>query len=206
MGKLSIKGRAEREVKCDGAEISIEFYIQGKTTTEALRNIKKQSEKFLRLITAQGISLSDIHIEDVSVNQRFNKEETSICATRKMMIRLPFNMKTINYLTEMIREQNFSVGFDCNYHIIDKKQLRDELMKEALADSKEKAEFIAESMGQKIVGIDNVEYTRYDGDEWLYCEGERGIISECHDMPLSNQLEAPLKKESETIDVVWLIE
>ncbi len=206
MGKLSITGKADREVKCDGVSLSIEFYLHGKTTTEVLRNIKKQSEKFLRLITAQGVNLSDVHIEDVSIHQRFDEGETIVCATRKMTIRLPFNMRTINYFTEMIREQNYSVDFDCDYHIINKQELHTELLKEALADSKQKAEFIAETMGQKIIGIDSVEYTRYDENRWLACEAERGIISESHDMPLSNQLEAPLRKESETIDVVWLIE
>ena len=127
MGKLSITGRAEREVNCDGVTLSIKFYIHGKTTTEALRNIKKQSEKFLRLITAQGISLRDIHIEDVSVDQRFDDGETTVRASREMSIRLAFDMKIINYLTELIREQNFSVDFNCDYHIINVKQLRKEL-------------------------------------------------------------------------------
>jgi len=205
MGKLSIKGRAKREVRCDGMEISIKFYIHGKTSTEALRNIKKQSEKFLRLITAEGISLQDIHNGEVSVEQKFNEGEMTTRAMREVVMRLPFDMRTINYLTELIREQNFSVDFECDYHITDEKQLHDDLLKEAFADSRQKAEFIAETMGRNIIGIDNVEYDLYHRDGWWDCESERGIICECPQM-LSNQIEAPLRKESETIDVVWLIE
>lgn len=202
MGKLSIKGRAEREVRCDGMEISTKFYIHGKASTETLRNIKKQSEKFLRLITVQGVSLQDIHIGEVSVEQEFDKGETTARATREIVMRLPFDMRTINYLTELIREQNFSVDFDCDYHITDKKQLHDELLKEAFADSKKKAEFIAETMGQKIVGIGKVEYDSYHGAGWRY---SKSCVVESFDM-LSNQIEAPLRKESETIDVVWVVE
>lgn len=205
MGKLSITGKAEREVKCDGVSLSIKFYIQGKTTTEALRNIKKQSEKFLRLITEQGVSLRDIHIGDNTIDRRLTDDEITVRATREMVVRLPFHMGTINCITELIREQNFSVDLDCNYHIINKQQLHTELLKEALADSKRKAEIIAETMGQKIIGIDSADHEGEDELILLIDEQDR-LVGECHDMPFSNQLEAPLRRESETINVVWLIE
>ena len=61
-------------------------------------------------------------------------------------------------------------------------------------------------MGQKVIGIDSVEYHSYYDNQWLWRESDTPMIGECHDVLLSNQLEAPLKKESESKEVVWLIE
>lgn len=205
MGKLSITGKAEREVSYNAIEMSVTFYIHAKTTAEALQIVMEQSEKFLELVTAAGIDMKDIHIGDNSVDQRYSDDELKVHASREMKIRLHFDMAFVNGLMDMIREQDFAVDLDCDYHLTNRAELHMELMKEALADSKKKAEVIAEIMGQKIIGIDSVEHDRHNDMEWMCCEQERGIIREGA-APLSNQLEAPITTESETISVVWLIE
>lgn len=205
MGKLTITGKAEREVSYNAIEMSVTFYIHAKTTAEALQIVMEQSEKFLELVTAAGIDMKDIHIGDNSVDQRYSDDELKVHASREMKIRLHFDMAFVNGLMGMIREQDFAVDLDCDYHLTNRAELHMELMKEALADSKKKAEVIAEIMGQKIIGIDSVEHDRHNDMEWICCEQERGIIREGA-ASLSNQLEAPITTESETISVVWLIE
>lgn len=206
MGKLSIVGKAEREVSYDAVELSIKFYVRGKTTAKALGTVMEESEKFLELITAEGIALKDIHIGDNSVEQRRYSDGDEVIVSREMKIRLKFDMPFVNGLMEMIRKQDFSVDLDCDYHLTNKQALHTELLKEALANSKKKAEFIAEIMGQKIVGIDSVEHSRENDMDWMCCEHERGLICPGSTMPLSDKLEAPLTTETESIDVVWLIE
>lgn len=205
MGKLSITGKAEREVSYNAVEMSVTFYIHAKTTAEALQIVMEQSEKFLELVTAAGVDMKDIHIGDNSVDQRYSDDELKVHASREMKIRLRFDIAFVNGLMDMIREQDFAVDLDCDYHLTNRAELHMELMKEALADSKKKAEVIAEIMGQKIIGIDSVEHDRHSDMEWMCCEQERGIIC-AGAAPLSNQLEAPITTESETISVVWLIE
>ncbi len=205
MGKLSIVGKAEREVSYNAVELSVTFYVRAKTTAEALCIVMEQSEKFLELITAAGVDLKAIHIGDNSVSQCYD-DELNVCASRKMTIRLPFDMEFINGLMDIIREQDFSVTFDCDYHITNKQELHFELLKEALADSKNKAEAIANIMGQKIIGIDSVEHSNHSDIDWMCCESQRFVLGERHSTQLSNLIDAPLTTESETISVVWLIE
>lgn len=206
MGKLSIVGKAEREVSYNAVELSLTFYVRRKTTAEALGAFMEQSEKFLELITAAGVDIKEIHVGDNSVDQRRYDDKTEVCVSREMKIRLRFDMPFVNGLMEMIRKQNFDVDLDCDYHLTNRQELHTELLKEALADSKKKAEFIAEIMGQKIVGIDSVEHSRNSDADWMCCEQERGLIFPGSAMPLSDQVEAPLTTETESIDVVWLIE
>lgn len=204
MGKLSIKGNAEREVNYNAIELSITFCIHAKTTAEALQIIMDQSEKFLELITAAGISIKDIHIGDNTVGQCYRDNELEVRASREMNIRLRFDMALVNHLIDMIREQDFAVDLDCDYYLTNRAELHMELMKEALADSKKKAEAIADVMGQKIIGIDSVEHNQFGAREWMCCEQARGICAPA--TSLSNQLESPLTTETESISVVWLIE
>ena len=205
MGKLSITGKAEREVSYNAVELSVTFYLHAKTTAEALQIVMEQSEKFLELVTAAGVDMKDIHIGDNSVDQRYSDDELKVHASREMKIRLRFDMAFVNALMDMIKELDFAVDLDCDYHLTNRAELHMELMKEAIADSKKKAEIIAEIMGQKIIGIDSVEHDRHSDMEWMCCEQERDVIY-AGAAPLSNQLEAPITNESETISVVWLIE
>lgn len=205
MGKLSIVGKAEREVSYNAIELNITFYIYAKTTAAAIQTIMEQSERFLALITAAGVDMKDIHIGDNSVGQRYSNDEQTVSASREIKIRLCFDMAFVNGLMEMIQEQDFYAALDCDYRLTNREALHVELLKEALSDSRKKAEMIAEIMGQKIVGIDSVEHDVCNDREWMVCERERSMI--CPGAtPLSNQLEAPLTTESETISVVWLIE
>ena len=82
MGKLSITGKAEREVSYNAVEISVTFYIHAKTTAEALQIVMEQSEKFLELVTAAGVDMKDIHIGDNSVDQRYSDDELKVHASR----------------------------------------------------------------------------------------------------------------------------
>ena len=66
MGKLSITGKAEREVSYNAVEISVTFYIHAKTTAEALQIVMEQSEKFLELVTAAGVAAGSCKIRSDS--------------------------------------------------------------------------------------------------------------------------------------------
>jgi len=205
MGKLTITGKAEREVSYNAVELSVTFYVRSKTTAEALRIIMEQSEKFLDLITSNGVNIKDVHIGENSIDQRYDDDELEVRASREMTIRLKFDMAFLNSLMNIIREQDFSVDLDCDYHLTNRTEIHMELLKEAIADSKKKAEIIAEIMGQKLIGIDSVEHDRHSDMEWMCCEHERALP--CGGPPrLSNQIEAPITTESETIEVVWIIE
>lgn len=208
MGKTSIVGNAEREVKYNAVELCATFYVHAKTTADALRMSMEQSEKFLEMITAAGIDLKDIHIGDNSVDQQYDDGELDVRATREMKIRLPFDMTFVNSLWSMIIAQGFEVDLDCDYHLTNKQELHAELLKEALADSRRKADFIAEAMGQKIVGIEQVDHHSYRDSTFLCREQERFLVPPTGGPAkrLSDQIDAPLATESENIEVVWLME
>lgn len=115
-------------------------------------------------------------------------------------------MAFVNRITNIIRQQNFEVIFDCDYKLTNMKDLKTELLKETIADSKAKAEFIADIMNQKIIGIDNVEHDNTDDIDYIE-EREMPYYGALPtDNLLSDKLKAPITTISERINVVWLIE
>lgn len=207
MGKLSIVGKAEREFSYNAVEITVKFYVREKTTAEAVNKMMEQNEKLLEAITEAGVNMKDIHVGDNAIEQYYSQDKMYVKATREMKIRLQFDMHFINSLMSMISEQDLSVDLDCKYQLTNREEIHMELMKEAVADSKKKAEVIAEVTGQKIVGIDSIDKERF------YCVGfeydEKDDIfydSMAIFSGLSNKLQSPITTESESISVVWLIE
>ncbi len=59
---------------------------------------------------------------------------------------------------------------------------------------------------QGITGIESVDYDRTSNINWRRCEQERSYISERCAGLLSNQIEAPITTESESINIVWIME
>ena len=204
MGKLSITGTAEREVRYDAVELRITFNGRAKKTADAVAIIMRECEHLLKIITDAGVSMKDVHIGENSVDRRYGDNGVTVSANREITLRMKFDMPFINALMDTIRNQDFSVDMDCSYHYSNKQELHTELLKEAVENSKKKAELIAEIMGQKVIGIDSADHDSYRDAPFLY-EMKACFAKGC-DYALSDQLESPLTKESESIDVVWLIE
>lgn len=204
MGKLSIKGKAEREVQYDAVEVAVTICTCSDTSAEAVSKLMEQSERFLELITAAGVDMKDVRLIDTSIDQDYDDGEQEVLASRGMEIRLKFNMAFINSLMELIRKQDLTASLNCSYLLTNKKEIHDELLREAIADSRKKAEDIARVIGQKVVGIDSVEYDKYNGCDWDFVQEYRSDFMS--NARLSDKIEAPIKKEDESIEIVWLIE
>lgn len=204
MGKLSIRGTAEREVSYDSVEISVEFCVRSKTTKESLNSVMEQCERCLELLTKAGMDIKHISINDDSVEQVYEDGEIYIRAARKIDLHFAFDMVFANYLLDLIKSQNFDVAIQSNYQLRDTKELHEELLKEALADSRRKAEFIAESMGQKVIGIETVNYKTYFNEHCRLAERSISCLAG-GGLPFSDQIGAPTTTEEESIDVEWLI-
>ena len=84
-------------------------------------------------------------------------------------------------------------------------QIREELLKEALLDSKKKAEDLAEALNMTVIGVKSVEaYSKLNGrTEGIACERSicdyMGVPQFSH----SNKLQAKEKELSESIEVKW---
>ena len=110
MGKISIVGKAEREIMYNEVELTINFFSRASTAAKAIEKVLEQVEKFLELVTAVGIDIKDIHIDDNNIHQPYCQDKVVMEANRELKIRSCFDMQFINALMDMIKEHNFSAS------------------------------------------------------------------------------------------------
>ena len=206
MGKLEITGTAKRDIEYDCVTMSVEFYLYKDSTTEALGEAMRQSEEFLKTLLNIGVSMENIHLGECKISQNNYSDRNTVSARREFEISFRFDMKFINVITDIINSNGYSVDLDCKYKHTDESKIHNELLEEALADSKHKAEIIAKAMGKKIVGIDSLRHneSNYNPD-YLCMEKECYCLGESHSK-LSDEIKAPISTEREEVEVVWIME
>lgn len=206
MGKLSIVGKATHEYPYDTVEVTVSFEVHENSTSAALEKVLNQCEDFLAEMNKDGISMDSIRIGNDSVEQDYDDNKSDVCATRKITMCVPFNMEFTNHIMTLIQDKHYNVDIDTDYSISNITEIHNNLIKEAIEDSKQKAKFIAESMGQKIIGVDSVKI----GEQYnnhvhrMICETHQNFFK-CCELEYSNMIQSPVTKESESVEVVWLI-
>lgn len=209
MGKLMITGKAEREVCYDVVELTVTFYNDDRNSSDAIDTVIKQSEKFLSIIASKGADISKIRMDDDSLERssRYDDKRRS-SARRSFTLRTAFDMKFINSISQIIRNENFNAEIKYDYLLTNKEEIHKELLKEALEDSRKKAEMIAETVGEKITGIDEMKLDNIKAYIRQHMEERELSFVDYYESEssYSDELSSPVATETETVNVTWIIE
>ena len=215
MGKLTIEGRASGEYAYDLMDVSVEFSGKAETPSNALKNLIEQCEKFLAAITGNGIPMENIRMDSDSVQDDSygDDEEDSYQATRKIIIRIPFNMDLLNSFLKVIEEENLMAELEQEHIMSNEEEIRKELIQKAIQDANDKASCYLAGLNQKITGIDSIRTGNYYSDfsfrntDFMVCEDERGrSIIRTSAYGLSSKIQSPTTKYSEKVEIVYIIE
>lgn len=162
MGKLKITGKAVHEYRYDWTIIKIEFHGTASTASEALNRALEQCEDFLKKIRETGLDSRCIRsIGDEVIKDRYRETEKTE-ALREIRIAFPFSMETTNLIMDLVSSNSYDVKIRTDYKLKELAAIHDSLIKEAISDSRQKAEMYAESMGQKVTGIESMIITNRD--------------------------------------------
>lgn len=207
MGEMTVKGYAERRVECDIVKYTLEFNAEGMTIPEAVEEVNKELEHFLEIMDNNGIKSDMFKPEDNNTSKKysFDEGEKPYLSERKISIIMPLSTYNINSMMQYIAKYNLNVVLEEEYIYSDLGALHKELLRDAIADSKSKAELIASFTGQKIKGIKRVstEYSECDMDFMLK---EKACILGSPAPSYAEHLSNPVIEEEEKVEVVWLIE
>ena len=214
MGKIMVVGRVEREYVPDMCGINLGIEITRKTASEASIVSSEQCEQILsKLQNDLGIEPNLIRIaaDIITKNSRYHSDEIRYESKKSLRLYTPADMKIVNAIRALIETGFEDVTFVTKYTISNESELHKELLKEAIADSRSKAELLAESMGLKISGIDSADLSG-DGDVYdlteedeteyggMYCADELNV------RVLSDQIEPEHITLGAIVKVVWLVE
>lgn len=207
MGKLTVEGSAKKEVKADIMEINITFKSISTNSYQSIGNAVMQCEKFLSKLSKMNFDMSYIRM-DKDNTQKYNySNKDTVTTIRSIKIEMPFDLNINNAILQIIQDNKYDIDYNVVYKISNLKDIHNELLKEAIQNSRERAELIAETMNQKIVGIDTLNLSEKNKYEKL--EMTRGISNDyrCASVtPFSDKLGTPTKSEEENLSVVWVME
>ena len=110
------------------------------------------------------------------------------------------------------------ISYNLSYSVSNEADIRKQLMKDAISDSRRKADFLAESIGSRIIGVDSANLTGredvYDvaEDEEMEEIGEHARNLPCYGFggkasgyPLSDNLKPEEIKLEAEVKIVWLL-
>lgn len=207
MGEMTVKGYAERRVKCDIVKYTLGFTADGMTIPEAVEAVNKELEHFLEIMENNGIKSEMFELEDNNTSKKysFDEGEKPYLSERKISIRMPLSTYNINSMMQYIAKYKLNVVLNEEYIYSDLNALHKELLRDAIADSKSKAELIASFTGQKIKGIASVT-TQYSECSMDFMRQEQMYILAESASSFAEHLSDPMIEEDEKVEVVWLIE
>lgn len=207
MGKLTVMGKAEKSYTCDMMIITLSFQAYEKNTSSAVEIVMSQCERFLEILEEQGFDISNIHIGDNGVQCRKDDDngELVIEAEREIKLRLAFDMKVLNEITEIIAKNSNYVDMDVSFTLSTMAESHNQLIKEAVIDSQKKAEMIAETTGQKVIGIDTMKIGDKYGRIQMNDE-EIHYMKSSEPLSRADMLKAPMYYDTNEVEVTWIIE
>ena len=211
MGKIMVVGKAEREYEANECSINLEIEVSRQTSSEASKVSSEQCEALLsKLQDELGINPSsvEIHYDRIDKRSSYKSNEISYESKKSLWLHIPADMKLVNAIRHIIETGFDDVSFTALYSVSNEAALNKELFKEAIADSRAKADFLAESMGLKITGIDSANLS---GDEDVYDLTEEPVeivrykMSAAGASSLSDQLKPNQVELSAEVKIVWLV-
>ena len=213
MGKIMVTGKAEKEFAPDQCNIDLKVEVERKTSVDASRVATEHCEQLLKCLQELGLDISKIELEQDSIIKRssYNSDEHHYEAKKYLQILAAADMILINKIRGIIETGFEDVSFSTDFCISNEQEIRRSLLKDAISDSRAKAELLATSMGCKITGIDTANLS---GDEDVYDltdeESER-VLYRCKaygagDIMLLDQLTPSRVTLDAEVKIVWLLE
>lgn len=211
MGEIMVKGTASKEIICDTAVYTFEFSEKANTVPEAAEKVKQEVERFLQVMCAKGIAADSFQSGDISTNESGYRRENEPPCTASRTLRLAGGYKEsdTNLFFSLIAEEHFNIAFSRETDVSSKEEIRRDLLRKAVENSREKAEMIASCAGEKVIGIKKVNANRsaFDDDDAEFDDPESFMCCEEGSTErLTNRLAPSTVTEEVSIDVIWLIE
>lgn len=205
MGTIQITRKAARKVECDVLEYTLTFTRTKSSVSLAIEAVEKDMEKTLEALKNFGVAIEHIHVEKDSVDEGYSQKDTAVFeCERKVRFKIKANNAFTNRLMDILKNNQISALVDTNYYYSEEQKLRKELLKEALLDSKSKAELLAGANQQTVMGIEKIEESgRYENAVDFMCIGQEKYTER---KSLSDQLGTKELNIEAEILVTWNIQ
>ncbi len=207
MAQIKINGIAKKKFNADVMKVYITVTGVGESAAIAIKKGKSDTEKILKLLQGVGINLSDVFVEADRVSAPGNYDDDNLYRfKKKLTFTSQVNLSLLELLKDGIVKEEIRAVYDESFVLSDMEKFKSSVLQDALLNSKNKAEAIAESLGKKIIGIESAKCDEYADIEDInqsvhYLRGDINAVPS-----LSELLSPDTVLIEKSIDVIWIIE
>lgn len=206
MGKIVVEGFAIDRFKPDLMTIHFKLIGHAKTTELAIENMLQQYHALLDELKKIGLKAENICFEDDSVEQDFrDSQDHTTKSIRKISIETQASAQLSTILLQVISDSKFQIQYDISFSFSDELKIHEKILKKAIENSRYKATLIAEELQQKIVGMENVNFSRYGNGNLIKSISLDDTLSSILQSN-SEHVALPWKEFRESIEITWLTE
>ena len=202
MGIIITKGEASQKVKADQMKIKITFGERNTEVHVSSKNVLDQCDLFLTELEKLGIKADMVQLADSNVEfSRYRDDEKSE-AERTISMNFKYDTAMINTILDLLNHGQYTYEFDVTYSYSKQAELKAALLQAAIENAKRQAESVSESLGAKILGIEEVQ-----SDKDLFFMDKIKDFIACEELQYhrpSDLLGNPLIKESKEVVIKWI--
>lgn len=155
MGKVLVSGHAEREFVPDYCSIELKVETKGENTAKTAKAALIEFERLIAGLVEMGIKYDEMTIsEDRSTTPWRNEPDYE--SSREVEVTIPVNVAAVNSIHNLIASGFENTEISVHYRLKSYDGYLCELKKQAIQNSRKKAELLAEATGTKVIGIDAV--------------------------------------------------
>ena len=211
MGRITVTGSAKKEFMPDKCRVSINIDSRKRKASEASKATGDRCELLLAELKKIGISPDKLEVSSDSIQRytAYDSNKITYESSRQITACVDANIKAVNAVRGIIENGFDSVTLETNYYLSNADELRKELLKDAIADARSKAELMALATGCSITGIASANITDDPYDYYPlvdYASARMSVDGIDESRPLSNELTIDKITLSAVVKVVWRIE
>ena len=204
-GRVFVKGKATGKYTCDKVAIKITFYCANTSAAKATETMMSQCEKFLQRLAEHGVDISTIQLQKDSIDQPGYRNEDKSKASRTLNFDCDATATINNLILKIIQDEHLDAEISTDYYLSNEDELRRKLRSEAMADSKENAELLAQAANKTIVGVDTIDMSNHPSRVSLAKSITIDDKIDCMFCLFSKKLSMPTRDIEETVEVTWLL-
>ncbi len=172
---IVVNGHAEQTVKPDKFILPMEITTVSKDPAAA-EQIEKQTLAMVAQLKKMGVRDEDIKTDNLVVDKKYDDNERFVGNEYTRSIRTGFADKQmlIKFLSSINDIENLEID-SIERQIKDIDLLKLELMKDAIDNSKHRADILAGLYGMRVLGVHTISTRHISGDESSYGESARTL-------------------------------
>lgn len=205
MGKIKVHGNAKKEFKADTMMVDISISTAGETSAIAITKGKKETEKVLQLLVNLKFELSKVSMEHDRVSSPGRYDDDKYYHFEKeISFTSSADLALLESISDGLIKNEINATYDETFYLSNIESAKKSVLQDALLDSKKKAEIIADTLGQKVVGLESAKCDEYEEEEFEH--KVTYICQETATRSLASRLSPDIIIVDKSIDVTWNIE